>query len=118
MTILETSRDFTPTELYALTKNPKTTNLKDHNGELIEVTGYCLYEDVNTKGETRTILSLELTEGEAIATNSATALRSLHDILEIFKAGGNENPYPIPLIIYSDKAKGSGRTFYDLMLDH
>lgn len=116
MTILETSRPFTPEELYSLTKNPKNTNLKEHDGETLEITGYCIYEDTNSKGETRTLLSFELAEGDAVTSNSETTRRSLGDILEIYHAAGIENPFPLTIEVYHDTATGSKRTFYDIIL--
>lgn len=117
MTILETSRQFTPEELYALTKNPKNEVLKAHDGESLEVSGYCIYEDTNTKGEVRTLMSLEITDEEfAITSNSETARRSLNDIMEIYRMSGIENPFPFMIEVYHDTARGSKRTFYDIKL--
>ena len=39
MTIIEKSRDFTPIEIYKLTKNPKIEKLSVHSGEVFEVVG-------------------------------------------------------------------------------
>lgn len=118
MTIIEKSRDFTPVEIYKLTKNPKIEKLSVHAGEVFEVVGYCLYEDTDAKtGTSREILSLELAEGDPIATNSDTVKKSFHDILDIYKQfGDGEVPYPINVAVISAIARSSGRTYYDIAL--
>ena len=118
MKIIETSRDFSPVELYTLTKNPKSEKLREHVGEVLEVTGFCIYEDNNSDETSRTVLTLERTEGEPIGTNSDTARRSLKQILEIYAASGIDDPYPLPLVVYTAKSAKSGREFVDLMLQH
>ena len=117
MTILETSRQFSTTDLYALTKDPLVEKLSDHTGEKLEVTGYCLFEDPDKKtGELMTLLSLELAEGAPVATNSPTVQRSFKDIIEIYRATGNENPYPFTVEVFSKKAIASGRPYLNIRL--
>lgn len=123
MTIVNKSRNFSAPETYKLTKDARIEKLSDHEGELLTVTGFILYEDTKEVlddgkliEKTVTILSLELEEGKPVATNSATAIRSFGDILEIYSDAGQENPYPLSLVVVSGKAK-SGRKYYDLSLE-
>lgn len=117
MTILETSRQFSTKELYALTKDPLVEKLSDHVGESLELTGYCLFEDPDKKtGELKTMLSLEIAEGVPIATNSPTVQQSFKDIIEIYRATGNENPYPFTVEVFTKKANSSGRPYLNIRL--
>lgn len=116
MTIIEKSRDFTPAEIFKLTKDGRIEKLTLHEGEVIRVTGYVLYKDVDSKGEEKAILSLEVEDSAPIATNSPTAQRSFLDILAIYEEAGVKTPFPLDgITIISGKAK-SGRTFYDISL--
>lgn len=116
MTIIEKSRAFTPAEIFKLTKDGRIEKLNEHEGEVLTVTGYIIYTDKDSKGDEKTILSMETDDGAPIATNSPTAQRSFMDILEIYRESGEENPFPLAgVTIISGKAK-SGRTFYDISL--
>lgn len=116
MTIIAKSRTFSPTEIFKLTKDGRIEKLNQHEGEVLNVTGYILYSDKDSSGNEREILSLELEEGNPIATNSPTAQRSFRDILAIYAESGIEDPFPLNgVCIISGKAK-SGRTFYDIAL--
>lgn len=117
MTILETSRQFSTKELYALTKDPLVEKLSDHTGQRLEVTGFCLFEDPDKKtGELKTMLSLEIEKGAPIATNSPTVQQSFKDIIEIYRATGNENPYPFTVEVFTKKANASGRPYLNIRL--
>lgn len=112
MTILEKSRDLTVMELYKFTQDPKTETLKDHIGEVIEVTGYVLREEEDEKK----ILTLELAEGAPIASNSPTVQKSFAGILALFASVG-QNPYPMTLMIYTaPSSKNKDRNFVDIRL--
>ena len=112
MTILEKSRDLTVMELYKLTQDPMTETLKDHIGEVIEVTGYVLREEEDEKK----VLTLELAEGAPIASNSPTVQKSFAGILALFASVG-QNPYPMSLAIYTaQSSKNKDRNFVDIRL--
>ena len=116
MKIIESTRTFTPEEVYHLTKDPQIDKLSKHAGELLEITGIIVYEDQDADGEVRTVVSFELTEGAAIASNSATVMRSVHDILDIYKATGTDVPWPLSIVVIQDKSSKSGRTYYNIAL--
>lgn len=117
MNVIATSRKFTPTELYHLTKDPAVEKLSKHVEETLEVTGYCIYEDVNSKtGEVQTLLAIELSEGEPVATNSPTVRRSFQDILDIYAGAEIEQPFPFSIYIFSKTATGSGRPYINIRL--
>ena len=112
MTILEKSRDLTIMELYKLTQDPKTETLKEHIGEVIEVTGYVLREEDDGKR----VITLELAEGNPIASNSPTVQKSFAGILALFASVG-QNPYPMSLAIYTaPSTKNKDRNFVDIRL--
>lgn len=117
MTIIETSRQYPPKELYALTKDPFVEKLSEHIGQKLGVTGYCIFEDADKKtGELKTMLSFELEEGAPIATNSPTVIQSFKDIIEIYRAAGNDSPYPFTIEVFSKKANASGRPYLNIRL--
>ena len=112
MTILEKSRDLSIMELYKLTQDPKTETLKEHIGEVIKVTGYVLREEDDGKR----VLSLELAEGDPIASNSPTVQKSFAGILALFASVG-QTPYPMNLAIYTAQStKNKDRNFVDIRL--
>lgn len=112
MTILEKSREMSVMELYKLTQDPKTETLKDHIGEVVEVTGYVLREAEDEKK----VLTLELAEGAPIASNSPTVQKSFSGILALFASIG-QNPYPMMLMIYTaPSSKNKDRDFVDIRL--
>lgn len=111
MTILEKSRDLSIMELYKLTQDPQTETLKDHIGEVIEVTGYVLREEEDKK-----VLTLELAEGAPIASNSPTVQKSFAGILALYASVGAD-PYPMMLAIYTaPSSKNRDRNFVDIRL--
>lgn len=45
-------------DVYKLTRDPSAESIQKHVGECIRPAMYCLYEDVNDKGETMEVLSI------------------------------------------------------------
>lgn len=112
MTILETSREFTVMELYKLTQDPMTETLKEHIGEVLEVTGYALREEDDEKR----VITFELAEGNPISSNSPTVQRSFAGIIALY-ASLNLNPYPMSLAVYTaPSSKNKDRNFVDIRL--
>ncbi len=117
MTILETSRQFTPFELYKLTKDPLVGKLSDHPNEQLQISGFCFFEDADKKtGELKNMLTFELTEGDAIATNSATVQQSFKDIIAIFNGAGTDNPFPFTVEAFFTESKTSRRPYLNIRL--
>lgn len=116
MTIISKSRDFTLQELYNLTRDPKISKLKEHVGEILEVTGYILRDDLSADGKDPvSTLTLELAEGNAVATNSPTVQRSFQEILDIYEFAG-DHPFPMFLAVFTDTARKSGREYINIRL--
>lgn len=85
MTILECSENIKDNkrEIYKLTKSGMLEKVKEHEGEVITITAYVLFEDVNRDGKEVEILSFVTEDGEAFATNSATVIKSFKDMKEV-----------------------------------
>lgn len=116
MTIISKSRDFSLQELYTLTKDPKISKLKEHVGEVLEVTGYILRDELCADGkDTVSTLTLELAGGGAVASNSPTVQRSFHEILDIYEFTGDK-PFPMFLAVFTDTARKSGREYINIRL--
>lgn len=45
-------------DIYRLTRDPSTESIQRHIGELIKPVMFCLYDDVNDKGETMEVLAI------------------------------------------------------------
>lgn len=95
--------------VYKLTKARSKAIKELNDGEILDVEGYCDYEDVNTKGETNNVLCIIDSEGLTYSTISATFKKSFTDIAEMM---GNEK-YQIKVVKGTSK---SGRDFVDCEL--
>lgn len=92
MTIIKKTDGLTSADIYNLTKGNDVRKMADAKGEVIDIYKYVLYDDVDTKGNTMTVLAVETTEGIRYATNSKTFVRNFTDILAIYGAGDEEPP--------------------------
>lgn len=108
MTIIKSSPNLTPVDIYNLTMNPKTEKMQNHKGERLELAEWALYEDVNQKtGELHEILSIKTVEGEIFATNSPTFKRDFFSMLELFESMGAT----VPAIVVDSGYSNAGREF-------
>lgn len=93
MNILNKSREnFTVKELYDLTKSPeimKMSTIAPAETEL-EIVDYIIYEDINAKGETQTIVCVKTADGELYATNSPTFTREFKDVVDMCESVGEQ----------------------------
>lgn len=92
MKIIERTATLSTADLYNMTKGNTARGMKDAVGETLNVTGYVLYSDTNSKGEEVEVLSLRTADGGIYTTNSRTFIRNFRDILEIFEEGGEAAP--------------------------
>ena len=117
MTILHTSKPYTPEEIYRLTKDASVEKLSDHKGEVITVVGYIYYsetqKDKDGKESENEILCFERDDGSAIGTNSPTVRKTWFTMLDIF---GETPIYPRDLMIFEDTATKSGRKYMNIKL--
>lgn len=81
MNILTMTRDFNRKESYNLyIKGGKAIkNLPE--GTELELAGYTVYEDENSKGDTVVITAMLLTDGSVVSTSSETVRRELENIV-------------------------------------
>ena len=81
MNILTRTRDFSRKESYNLyIKGGKS--IKDlPKGTELELAGYTVYEDENSKGDTVVITAMLLTDGSVVSTSSETVRRELENIV-------------------------------------
>ena len=102
--ILEKSRELTNQELYFLTMSPKAESMRNHVGELISVSAWLLFEDVDKKtGEVHQVLSVLTPENEVLSTVSQTFQSDFMDMAELF-----HNDFAFEIISGKSKA---GREF-------
>ena len=108
MTIIKSSPNLSPVDIYKLTMNPKTEKMQNHKGERLEIAAWALYEDVNQKsGELHEILSIKTAEGETFATNSPTFKRDFFSMMELFESMGAT----VPAIVIDSGCSNAGREF-------
>ena len=81
MNILSATRDFNRKEKYNLyIKGGKS--IKDlPEGSELEIAGYTVYEDENSKGDNVVITAMLLTDGSVVSTSSETVRRELENIV-------------------------------------
>lgn len=108
MTVIKSSPNLTPKEIYFLTMNPKTEKMKDHGGERIELSKWAVYEDVNQKtGELLEVLSIMTPDGKTFATNSPTFKRDFFNMVDLFESMGAT----VPAIVVDSGTSNAGREF-------
>ena len=111
MNIVERSREFTKVEEYLLTLNRAMISVKDIDDEtVIPVKDYCIYNDINAKGEEVVILTILTPDNMVYCTQSETFKRSFHDIFNIMDG----NPFSIKKVSGTTKA---GRPYVDCVLE-
>ena len=111
MKILECSENLknNDREIYKLTKSGMLEKVKEHEGEVISIVEYVLFEDTNKDGKEVEILSFITSDGECFATNSATVIKTFKDMKEVLG-------FPIKDVeIVSGESK-HGTKYYNLML--
>lgn len=106
MTILEKSGDLSKRTIFKLTEGKNTTKVSDAVGMQIKVSCWIIYEDVDARGETMEVLSIQGSDGEIYTTISNVFKKSFDRIVETF---GDED---IEIIILDGQTK-NGRTYYD-----
>ena len=90
MNIKKTSKELSAVERYFLTQNPTVQKMKDAVSQEIELNNWCIYEDVNSKDEPQTILSISTPENEVFATNSPTFIEDFTKMQEMFADCGEK----------------------------
>ena len=71
MEIKRQKGEFTKGEMFNMTQGA-VDKVSDHVGEVLELEGWLLYEDVNSDGEVQTVLALKEKNGLVSATISKT----------------------------------------------
>lgn len=106
MNIKNQSRELSKMELYQLTKAPDAKTVQNCAGQMLTVKAWVLYDDADSNGEVREVLSI-LTDDGVIGTISTTFKRSFLDAYEIF---GDD-----PGVVYEvvEGVSKSGRKYVD-----
>lgn len=116
MTIIKSSKQLDAMAIYRMTKSPEIVTAKSlADGEIITVVTWCLYSDVNTKGEPIDLLSLEDEKGQVYAVQSDTFKNSFDDCLEIMQQAGMPEDAKLSIKKVTGIAK-SGREYINCVL--
>lgn len=108
MQIINQSGELRTADLYHLTMNPATQKMKDIKGQRLEISCWCIFEDVQkSTGALQNILAIKSPENEVFATNSPTFIDDFTAMWNLFKDGG-EVVHAINVISGTSKA---GREF-------
>lgn len=111
MKITEKSREFSKVEEYMLTLDKNAKSFKDiEDGTSVEVAGYLVYEDINSRDEQVEILSIITPSKEVFSCQSQTFKKSFKNMFEMMD--GNS----FALIKVSGTTK-AGRPYIDCVLD-
>ena len=106
--IKKSSDELTMKQMYDLTKSPEIQRVSDNEGALVQVDAWVLYNDTDSIGNAREILSILDNEVGVVATNSVTFIRDFMEIVEMCADCGVE---PRHVKISSGTSK-AGRKFY------
>lgn len=106
--IKKSSDELTMKQMYDLTKSPEIQRVSDNEGALVKVDAWVLYNDTDSIGNTREILSILDNEVGAVATNSATFIRDFMEITDMCADCGEE----VQHIKISSGTSKAGRKFY------
>lgn len=82
--IKQSSNELSKMDIYALTKSPEISKMKDAAGQVLEIAAWVEYKDVNKDGEEREILSIRTSDNDTLATNSRTFIEAFNDCIDIF----------------------------------
>lgn len=94
MKIIETSKELNKAEIYMLTKSPVIKTVKECEGEVVKVSVWCRYTDINQRGNETELLAFMSEDNKIYATNSQTFMKSFQDVVDIF---GEDMP-PITIL--------------------
>ena len=86
--IIETSKELTRAEAYQLTLSPAIQKMSEQEGQIIEVSQWCIYSDLDSNGKEQELLSILTPENEVFATNSQTFSTDFMYMLEFFGEAG------------------------------
>lgn len=81
MNILSATKEFNRKEKYNLYINGGVSIKDLSEGTELELGGYTVYEDENSKGDTVIITAMLLTDGSVVSTSSETVRRELENIV-------------------------------------
>lgn len=84
MNIIKSTENLSPALMYALVKSPIIKKMRSAEGATLQVSEFVLYEDFNTDGEIKKVVSLRTVDGDVFATNSPTFCSDFETIVEIF----------------------------------
>lgn len=90
MEILKSTQGLKAADIYSMTKGSGILKMQYAKGEVLNVSKYVLYNDVNQKDEVQEVLAVETVQGVRYATNSKTFIRNFFDILSAFENMGEE----------------------------
>lgn len=106
--IKKSSDELTMKQMYDLTKSPEIQRVSDNEGALVQVDAWVLYNDTDSIGNVREILSILDNEVGVVATNSVTFIRDFMEIVEMC-ADCSVEPRHVKISSGTSKA---GRKFY------
>ena len=109
MTIKSTSENITDRQAFQITHGGNLGRMKDNIGRTLDIVGYVRYEDTDSDGKVRDLLAIITGDGDIVATNSGTLIRTFDAMIEQF-------PLPINDVqIYSNTSK-NGREYLNFQL--
>lgn len=110
VSIISKSSGLVDRQVFKILQGNNLGRLRDNVGRKLDIVEYVRYTDTKADGTMQNLLAIVTGEGDIIATNSATAIRSFDAMLE---AG-----FTMPIAdveVYSATSK-SGRPYCDLVL--
>ena len=75
----------TERQSFQITNGGNLDRMRDHVGQLITISGYVRYTDVDKDGKPFELMALVTSDGEVMGTNSPTAIRTFDAMIKQFK---------------------------------
>lgn len=108
MNIIKSTEGLKAVDIYGMTKGSGILKMQDAKGEVLNVSKYVLYTDVNQEGKEQDVLAVETVQGVRYATNSKTFIRNFFDILGTFQGMGEQ--FSMAFLVGSGTSK-NGREY-------
>lgn len=113
MKIVAKSSELTIKDVYTMTKSPSIRRARDCQGARVGVAAWLLYDDERTdnNGEVKStrVLSIMDKDGDCMATNSSTFIRSFFECVAMC----DEYGVPLSEIFVREGTSKNGRTYID-----
>lgn len=106
---IKSFENVTERQSFQITHGGSLDRMRDHVGQMITISGYVRYADMDKDGKSFDLLALVTADGEIMGTNSPTAIRTFDAMIEQFKL-------PIEDVLITSNKSKNNRDYLNLEL--